>query len=261
MQRDSMLGTIVTAAILCVVCSVIVSASAVGLRGKQEENKKNFRQTNILLAAGFTEEEIEEKTVKTLFENIETRLINLETGEDAEGKDIEKFDQKKAAKDPTLTDSMEIAKDKQTFGFKQHERFGRVYLMKEGGALKKVILPVYGKGLWSTLYGFIALESDLNTVAGITYYEHKETPGLGGEVENPKWKAQWPGKIVRDSEDAIKLEVIKGQVVEGSDGAKYQIDGLSGATITSRGVSNSVRYWLNDGYRPFLDKLAGGNNG
>ena len=261
MQRDSTLGTILTATILCVVCSVIVSASAVGLKSTQDKNKKRFRQSNILEAAGFTDEDIAEKGVDTLFESIETRLINLETGEDAEGKDIEKFDQKKAAKDPTLTDSMEIPKDKQTFGFKQHERFGRVYLMKEGGTLKKVILPIYGKGLWSTLYGFIALEADLNTVAGITYYEHKETPGLGGEVENAKWKAQWCGKLVCNADDELKLEVIKGQVGDGSEGVSHQIDGLSGATITSRGVSNSVRYWLNDGYRPFLEKLAGGNNG
>ena len=261
MHRDTALGTILIATLLCVVCSVIVSASAVGLKTTQDRNKKLFEQRNILEAAGFSKDEISEKGVDTLFASIETKLISLETGEEASDKDADKFDQKKAAKDPTLTESMEIPKEKQTFGFKQHERFGRVYLMKEGDTLKKVILPVYGKGLWSTLYGFISLESDLNTVAGITFYEHKETPGLGGEVDNPKWKAMWPGKLVRNSDGEVAIEIIKGQVVEGSASANYQIDGLSGATITNRGVSNAVRYWLNDGYRPFLDKLAGGNNG
>lgn len=261
MQRDTPLGTIVIAAVLCVVCSVIVSASAVGLKSTQDKNKKRFQQSNILVAAGFTEEEIQSKGVSTLFDSIDTKLINIETGEEATDKDVEKFDQKKAAKDPTFTDSMEIPEEKQTFGFKQHERFGRVYLMKEDDALKKVILPIYGKGLWSTVYGFIALESDLNTVAGITFYEHAETPGLGGEVDNPRWKAMWPGKLVRNDEGEVAIEIIKGQVIPGSAAADYQIDGLSGATITSRGVSNAVRYWLNDGYRPFLDKLAGGNNG
>lgn len=265
MQRDSTLGTIVTATVLCVVCSVVVSGSAVGLKSFQDANKKKFEQSNILEAAGYSEEEIDAKDgIKTLFENIETRLIDLETGELApEEIDREKYDQKSAAKDPTGELSLPISKEKQTFGFKQHEKYGRVYLLKEGDTLKKVILPIYGKGLWSTLYGFISLESDLNTVAGITFYEHKETPGLGGEVDNPKWKAMWPGKLVRNGDD-VKIEIIKGQVIEGSDNAKYQIDGLSGATITSRGVSNSVRYWINDGYGPFLKKLnasGGGSNG
>ncbi len=263
MQRDSTLGTIVTAAILCVVCSVVVSASAVGLKSFQEVNKKKFQQRNILEAAGYTRDEINEKGIDELFKSIETQLINLETGELAADIDESKYDQKAAAKDPTFELSMEIPGDKQTFGFKQHEKYGRIYLMKEGDSLKKVILPIYGKGLWSTLYGFISLESDLNTVAGITFYEHKETPGLGGEVDNPKWKALWPGKLVRDGGEEVSIEIIKGQVVEGSPEASHQIDGLSGATITSRGVSDALIYWLGDGYGPFLDKLkgSGGSNG
>ena len=135
----------------------------------------------------------------------------------------------------------------------------------DSGKLQKVILPVYGKGLWSTLYGFIALESDLNTIAGLTFYEHKETPGLGGEVDNPKWKAQWPGKTLRDADDEdIEIEVVKGQVVPGTPSENHQVDGLSGATITSRGVSDLIRYWVSeDGFGTYLEKLeaAGGSNG
>lgn len=261
MQRDSTLGTIVTAAVLCVVCSVVVSASAVGLKSFQDANKKRFQQRNILEAAGFTPDEIKEQGIQKLFENIETQLIDLETGEPATGIDEANYDQKEAAKSPDQ--SMEIPKEQQTFGFDRHEKYSRVYLMKEGGSLKKVILPIYGKGLWSTLYGFISLESDLNTIAGITFYEHKETPGLGGEVDNKKWKASWTGKLVSNESDDLKIEIIKGQVDESSPNADYQIDGLSGATITSRGVSNAVRYWLEDGFGPFLDKLqsGGSNNG
>lgn len=260
MQRDSTLGTIVTAAVLCVVCSVVVSASAVGLRSIQNTNKKKYEQRNILQAAGFSKDEIKEQGIDELFKNIETQLIDLETGEIATDVDESKYDQKAAAKSPDQ--SVPIPKEKQTFGFDQHEKYSRVHLMKEGGTLKKVILPIYGKGLWSTLYGFIALEADLNTVAGITFYEHKETPGLGGEVDNDTWKGKWPGKLVADG-DNVKIEIIKGQVVEGSEKEPYQIDGLSGATITSRGVSNAVRYWIKDGFGPFLNKLksGGSNNG
>ncbi|MBJ42072.1 MAG: Na(+)-translocating NADH-quinone reductase subunit C [Planctomycetaceae bacterium] len=256
MRRDSTLATIMTALVLCIVCSVIVSASAVGLRSLQDENKRKFRQKNILEAAGYSAEQIQREGVTKLFENIETRLINFQTGDPAEKIDAGNFDQRVAAKDPTFTNSIAIPADKQTFGFSQHERYGRVYLMKQDGELKKVILPIYGKGLWSTLYGFISLESDLNTVSGITFYEHKETPGLGGEVDNPDWKALWVNKHVQNSDGEVKLEIVKGKVVQGSTDADHQIDGLSGATITSQGVSNAVRYWLNDGYRPFLDKLG-----
>ena len=259
MQCDSTLGTIATAAVLCVVCSVVVSASAVGLKSFQEVNKKRFEQRNILEAAGFSPEEIAEQGVEKLFENIETLLIDLGTGELAESIDEASFDQKAAAKTPEL--SVEIPKEKQTFGFDRHEKYSRVYLMKDGDTLKKVILPIYGKGLWSTLYGFIALDSDLNTIAGITFYEHAETPGLGGEVDNKKWKAQWRGKQVADNGD-VKIEIIKGTVSQDSADAEHQIDGLSGATITSRGVSEAVRYWLEDGFGPFLGKLKSeGSNG
>lgn len=262
MQRDTVLGTFRVATILCVVCSVIVSAAAIGLRPLQERNKKLFEQKNILAAAGFSDEEMKDKGVDTLFESIETQLIDLENGE-LVGDDVvdaASYDQKKAARDPRL--SVEIPSDQDIAGIKRREKYSRVYLLKDGSDIKSVILPIYGKGLWSTLYGFIALESDLNTVSGLTFYEHKETPGLGGEVDNPKWKAIWPGKKLRDGND-FRMEVIKGEVNSESPEAVHQVDGLSGATITSRGVSNLVRYWINDGFGPYLAKLkaSGGNNG
>jgi len=121
-----------------------------------------------------------------------------------------------------------------------------------------VILPIKGYGLWSTLYGFIALESDLKTVAGIGFYEHTETPGLGGEVDNPKWKASWVGKRAYNS-DGLALEVIKGKVDLARDGADSQIDGLAGATLTTKGVDNLVKYWLGQqGFKPFIDNLKTG---
>lgn len=252
MRRDSVSGTLTVAIVLCVVCSVLVSSAAVGLRPFQEANKKRYERQNILAAAGYTQQEIQQQG-EELFKDIQTLLINLDTGEPATDVDLAAYDQKQAAKDPQT--SVEVAEDATSFGFKRREKYSKVYLLKREGELKKVILPIYGKGLWSTLYGFIALEGDLNTVAGITFYEHKETPGLGGEVDNPQWKAQWEDKLVRDEQGDFRLEVLKGEVPDDSENAAYQIDGLSGATITSRGVSNAVQYWLQDGFGPFLEKL------
>ena len=126
------------------------------------------------------------------------------------------------------------------------------------GDIDKIILPIRGYGLWSTLYGFIALEADGNTVAGLGFYEHGETPGLGGEVDNPRWKAVWPGKqVYRDGEVAIAL--IKGAVDTSSANAPWQVDGLAGATLTARGVTNLVQFWLGEnGFEPFLNNLKSG---
>ena len=118
-----------------------------------------------------------------------------------------------------------------------------------------MILPVEGLGLWSTLYGFLAVDADLETIRGLTFYEHAETPGLGGEVDNPRWKSLWPGRRTTvDGEP--RIEVIRGRAgPPGED--PYRVDGLSGAAITGRGVTNLLRFWLSDeGFRPYLTRLS-----
>jgi len=141
---------------------------------------------------------------------------------------------------------------------KRRENYATVYLVESNGELDKIILPVRGAGLWSTLHGFLALENDLNTVAGLGFFEHGETPGLGGEVDNPNWKALWPGKKVYDEGDA-KIQLIKGSVDANTAEAEHKVDGLSGATLTSRGVTNLLQFWMGEnGYKPFLSNLQSG---
>ena len=117
------------------------------------------------------------------------------------------------------------------------------------------MLPVNGYGLWSTLYGFLTLDTNTKTVKGLGFYSHAETPGLGGEVDNPKWKAQWNGKVVFDEDYQPNIRVEKSGNVKGEN----SVDALSGATITSRGVENLLHYWLGDhGYGPFLAQFRKG---
>ena len=141
---------------------------------------------------------------------------------------------------------------------KRREKYAEVYLVRgTNGDIETVVLPIRGYGLWSTLWGFIALESDFNTVAGLGFYSHAETPGLGGEVDNPKWKAQWPGKKILNETGNMAIEVTKGGQADAA--SPYQVDGLSGATLTTRGVDNLVQFWLGDnGFKPFLDQLKTG---
>lgn len=254
-SHDSILRIVGVAFALCIVCSVVVSTAAVSLKPAQEANRELDRQRNILAAAGMLEEG---RSVAELFERVDRRYIDLRSGDYADPGEVPgDYDQRAASKDPALSTDLG---DDDIANIGRRADYAEVYLVRDAaGSLEKVILPVHGYGLWSTLYGFVALESDANTIAGIGFYEHGETPGLGGEVDNPRWKAQWPGKqVYRDGDVAIALA--KGSVDRESPDARWRVDGLAGATLTSRGVTNLVQFWLGEnGFRPFLDNLKAGN--
>ena len=249
-SSESTQMTVTVALVLCLVCSIIVSAAAVILRPAQAVNEKANMQMNILQAAGLYDPE---QSIADQFQMVTTRLINIETGEFVEGMDAERYNQRRAAKDPSM--NRELSGDEDIASIKRQAKIAKIYLIENGEQVEKIILPIHGYGLWSTLYGFMALEGDANTVAGLGDYEHAETPGLGGEVDNPNWKIQWTGKQVY-KDDAVALRLVKG----GADRSDmYGVDSLSGATITSRGVDNLLKFWMSDsGFKPFLDNLKQG---
>ena len=252
-NKNAMSHVFTVAILVCLVCSIFVSTAAVYLKPLQEYNKELERKRNILVAAGLLETG-GDGDIDQLFEQIEVRIVDLATGEYTNDVDPATFDAKRAAKDPAQNQI--IASGDDLAGIKRRAKYARVYLSREGETLKRLILPIHGKGLWSTMYGFLAFETDLNTIRYLAFYEHGETPGLGGEVDNPRWKALWDGKLAFDAGGAVAIEVIKGAVVQGNARAIHQVDGLSGATLTARGASNLVRYWLGeDGFGPFLRKM------
>lgn len=257
-SNESIQKTFTVAFLLCIVCSVVVSTAAVLLKPLQVANKTKDFKINILKAAGLYDQGIADgKSINEMFEQITSRLVDLETGKYTDAVDIDSYDQRKAAKDPKLSDS--LAADVDLAKISSREKYSKVYLVGNGDQLKKVILPVRGYGLWSTLYGFISLEGDLNTVAGMTFYEHGETPGLGGEVDNVKWKALWGGKKVYNDDKRVGLTVIKGKITNNTPNVDYKIDGLSGATLTTKGIDNLVKFWMGDmGYAKFLTNLKSG---
>ena len=253
-SNDSIKKTLIVAFSLCIVCSVIVSTAAVVLKPAQEANKTLDRKRNILAAAGMLQEGV---SVEDQFQQVTARVVDMRTGRFADDVDPDNFDQRKAAKDPAQSDRLTAEQDQAKISRREH--YAIVYLVQDGsGEIDKVILPVHGYGLWSTLYGYVALESDGNTVAGLGFYEHAETPGLGGEVDNPRWKAFWPGKqVYKDGQ--VELGLIKGSVDPGNANAPWQVDGLAGATLTANGVTNLVQFWLGEnGFQPFLNNLKTG---
>lgn len=247
---DSVPKTIFVAVTLCLVASMAVSAMAVSLRPIQAVNKLQDKQKNILEVAGLYDPNT---NIAEAFKSFEPRVLDIEKGTFSDEFDPLTFDDRAAADDPELS----IALDDDPAGIGRRANFVNVYILRdEAGDIDKVVLPIHGYGLWSTLYGFITIEENGNDIYGLQFYEHGETPGLGAEVDNPRWKTMWSGKKLKDDDGTLQIQVAKTVSPAGPD---YHVDGLSGATLTSDGVSNLVRFWVGEaGYEPFLENLKAG---
>lgn len=241
------------AAAVCLVCAVFVSGAAVGLKEKQDANKLLDRQQKVLTVAGLIEDgaELSPAEITSLYDaSIQAKVIDLATGDPNAEIDPATFDQLKASKDPERSHPAPENPSK----IHRLPNQALVFDVVQDGERKALILPVEGYGLWGTLYGYLALAPDTRTIVGITFYSHKETPGLGGEVDNPRWKALWPGRMAFDEQGVASIAVKKGAAGAVSEDP-YNVDGLSGATLTSRGVTNLLRFWLGkDGFGPYLEK-------
>ena len=243
-NKESFARTLIVAVALCLVCSVIVSSAAVFLKEKQVINASLDKKKNVLVAANLLKADTD---VEAAFANIEQKFVDLNTGKFVELENADAFDQRKAAK--TAEASIEIENDLAKIG--RRSKIAKVYLVKDQQKVDTIILPIHGKGLFSTLYGFIALKSDKQTVVGLKFYEQGETAGLGGEVENPRWLALWNGKKLLNDKGLPTLKLVK--TIPANDS---EVDALSGATMTTRGIQNMLDYWLSeDGFGLFLSRL------
>jgi Na+-transporting NADH:ubiquinone oxidoreductase subunit C len=241
--------------VVCLVCALLVSFSAVQLKPLQTANKLLDKQTKILEASNlldFAGDDI----VATYNRFVEAKMINLDTGEyieNASKQEIDMFDERRNSRDSAKSSKPE----NDLAGINRRSNDAVIYLVRNGGGeIETVVLPIVGSGLWDLMYGFVGLEADLNTVKSVIYSDHKETPGLGAEVLNPAWKALWPGKKIYNDAGEVKAKLVKG-------GAKaddiHGVDALSGATLTSNGVTRTLQFWFGkEGYAPFIAKNRGG---
>jgi len=254
-NKESTGRTLFVALAVSLVASVFVAGSAIALKPVQIENRLLDKQRSILAIAGLGGDDLSSAQVKDLFNSrIKARVIDLKTGENREDLDPVTFDPLKAAKDPKTSTALTGAEDIALI--KRREQFTTVYRVEKDGQLESLILPIRGYGLWSTLHGFLAIKPDLNTVVGLGFYQHAETPGLGGEVDNPKWKGLWPGKTLFDEAGKPIVKIVKGGVDPASPDAGHQVDALAGATLTSNGVDRLLQFWLGEqGFGPYLAKL------
>ena len=256
MRKESPLRALLTVLITAVICSTIVSGSVVLLRPIQLNNKLLERSSNIVQLTGLLPAggEVEKETLLDLFRKLDARVVNIDELDLDTEFDPYTFDGRKAASDPEL--SVPILAGEDRAGLGRRSRFETIYLVWKDNALDRVVLPIRGAGMWSMLYGYIALESDFNTIAGVVFYEQNETPGLGDQVATPHWQAKWVGKKLYDEAGEMLFRVAEGQVAEGSPAADYRVDALTGATVTANAVTALLQYWFGpNGYGPLLDRL------
>jgi Na+-transporting NADH:ubiquinone oxidoreductase subunit C len=253
MRIDSPAYTLAFAAGVCVVCSLFVASATVLLKDMQDAAKLMYIQKNVLLEVtglvpiGGGAEVDRDELFRT---RIRARFVDLESGEYVEkpGVDPLRYDQRAARNDPARSREAP-ANDAQV---RRVPNRAVIYQVLENDEPVQVVLPIEGRGLYSMIYGFIALDRDGRTVRGLSFYEQGETPGLGDEINNPMWKALWPGRKAFDENWQVRLAVKKGAAGP-PEQDPYQVDGLSGATVTSDAVTHMIAFWLGEhGFGKYL---------
>lgn len=250
LPNDSRTKTFVVAFLVASVSAAAVAFTAVSLKPLQTANveqERRQRMTEMLASVPGLADILGEVDADTL----ESRLVDLASGRYVDA-DPSSFDAGAAAVDPAQSSALSPEQD--VAGIGRRPNLARVHLVRQGGDLLLIVLPVYGTGYQSTIRAYLALEGDLNTIAAISIYEQAETPGLGTRITEPAWQEQWSGKRVADDAGEIRIGVVRGAA-----GNEYEVDGITGATRSSMGVANLVRFWLGaDGFGPFLANLRAG---
>ena len=280
-DKDSLGSILLVSVVLCLVCSAVVSTAAIALRPMQEKNELAAKQRNVLLAAGLVARtapadggedrglpvagDLTVEEIAALYaKRIRTQWVNLGTGvpAPAPAADSDAADFEAAADDAKLSEP--IPPEYLVPG--RRVNLAPVYqVVGDDGRVARIVLPISGKGLWSTLRAYVALDIDFDAaeattrfpIAGVTFYEQAETAGLGAEVENPDWQQEWQGKYAFDEQWSPVFRVAKSPSPAGTDAAGFEVDSLAGATITAKGVENMVNFWFSeDAFGSYLRKLT-----
>lgn len=252
-SRESVGRVLLVAFAVALFCSLLVSSAVYWLRPLQSAFQASARNQAILVAAGVFApgDAPSERDVLAQALRIEARLADLDSGEllATDSAAAAAFDYRAAIDDPSQQATIAPAED--TAGLGTRPRTMPVYLIRDGARIERVVVPVYGRGMWSVIHGYIGLESDLNTIAGVTFYDHGETPGIGDRIAAPEWLRNWRGKTVYAPDGSVTFR-IGGQ---GGD-ASTRVDSITGATVTTTAVDRFVRFWLGaEGFGKVFDSL------
>ena len=236
MNTNSTRYTFIFAIIVCVVCGVLLSVFSEGLRPQRELNEELDVKKNILKAVVLKDPitpRMKAQEVLKVFESKIEELVIDDKGNVVEGKNPKQLTEKDTNLFP-------------------------LYLYKEDGQLVAYAFPVFGQGLWSTVYGYLALEADATTIRGITFYKHGETPGLGGEIEKAWFQDNFKNKKIYSFEGQrlTPTVVAKGKAADiySGDDLDSHVDGITAATLTGNGVTALMDHWIRV-YDAYLSKI------
>ncbi len=257
MNNDSPQKAILVVFLVALVCATLVSVAAVVLKPIQLRNQLVERSRNIVALTGLVESGAvltDDEILEIIEQQLDVRVLYIDTGKFEPDIDPADFDERAAVNDPEKSVAIPAGEDLANIG--RRSNYAVVYLVWDGDELQRVIMPIHGQGMWSTLYGFIALEADLNTIGAVTFYEQAETAGLGDQITRPDWQAQWQGRQLFDAQGKFRFRIASGAVQAGSAAAKHEVDALTGATVTGGSVTQLVAFWFGaNGYAKFLTGL------
>lgn len=252
LPNDSRTKTLTVAFLVALVCATAVSFTAVALKPLQDANLERQRQARMeeMIAALPGMADILREAGA---DSLETHIVNLDRGTFLVDVDPAGFDFHAAARDQNL--SIALDRDVDVAGIGRRPNLAPVHLLRSGTKLVLVVLPVYGTGYQSTIRAYLALEGDLKTIAALSIYEQGETPGVGSRITDTAWQALWPGRQIADEDGVIRISVVRGNATN-----LFEVDGISGATRSTTGVTNILHFWLGaHGFGPFLARLATGD--
>jgi len=246
--NESRTKTVIVAFLVSAVCAALVSGATVFLRPIQTANRAAEEQARIAeLVRGIP-------GMATLLEEsggaLSTVVIHLNSGRAAG--DVTPETLKAVLADPTNWTALERGAD--LAGLGQRPDFAQIFLLRDESGISLALLPMTGQGYGGRIDAILALQGDMNTIAGVAITGHSETPGLGGRIEEASWRASFPGTETRGAGGEIQFQVARGEA-----SSIYEVDGITGATRTGAAVTQMVRFWLGpEGYGPLIDAVGRG---
>ena len=239
-MRQSNLYIVVYAAILTTVCGGLLALASEGLKEKQQANieleqKKIILSTVMELPKGANIEELYTKKVKAFVVDGKGNVVD-----GVQAKDVVVLAEYKKPADQRLLPVYEFSND------------------TSPDKVDFVVLPVFGFGLWNNIWGFVALQSDFNTIQGVIFQHTGETPGLGARIDSEEIQVRYKGKSIYEGNNLVSVTMMKG---EGNDYSndKHKVDGMSGATLTAKGVNNMFTEYLAL-YENYFKRVKATNN-
>jgi len=258
MNEESVSRTLLIAALVALFCSALVAGAVHILRPIQQALTLLERNSSILQVAGRLPEAGSDRDRVNAYLALDARLLDLTT---------DRFAQTVPGLDPASFDHWALTADSEyalpltvptanSAGLTWVPRYVPVYLVWGAAGLERLVLPIHGTGMWSTLQGHLALKADFNTIAALHIFRHGETPGIGDRIQDPTWEASWAGRRAYDLAGDVAIRVGRADTADGT----YRVDLISGASVTSMAVGDLVRFWLGPAaYGPWLQRLRQGS--